>query len=57
MHRFALLAAVAVGILPAITRSNAAEPEFGKQPNIILIITDDQGYYDCLLYTSDAADE
>ena len=46
MYRYVLLAAVAVGILPTISQSHAAEPEFGKQPDIILIITDDQGYYD-----------
>jgi len=45
MSRFLCLLLAAIVSLTAAT-SHAAEAAFGKQPNIVLVITDDQGYHD-----------
>ena len=46
MKRFLPILFALAFCLAGPSRIQAADPAFGKQPNIILIITDDQGYYD-----------
>jgi arylsulfatase A-like enzyme len=46
MKRFQPLLFAIAFLMAGLTRLQAADPAFEKQPNIILIITDDQGYYD-----------
>ena len=46
MNRYLAILLTLPLCLAGLSRIPAAEPAFGKQPNIILVITDDQGYYD-----------
>ena len=46
MKRYLSLLFVVTGCLCGVPQTEGSDPAFGKQPNIILIITDDQGYYD-----------
>ena len=46
MKRFLPILIALAFCLDGLSQIQAADPAFGKQPNIILIITDDQGYYD-----------
>lgn len=46
MQRFFIINCLLFTVCVFTERQVSAEPAFGKKPNIILIITDDQGYYD-----------
>ena len=46
MNRILLAIFATTCCLASTPKVSAAEPEFGKQPNIVLVMTDDQGYYD-----------